>query len=121
MEKNHAAFEIQGSEEMIAGYVAAVILSESDCRLAATALGRTFVQTGDWSTSPPGCLDATSGDGRGLFFNTHSTGGVHPHQQVVCFVQGACMCAFRSVFGLSQELLKIWDELESTFGRTIGV
>jgi hypothetical protein len=50
----------------------ALISEESECKAAATALGKLpYHESGAWENAPRGCLF----DVRGTFYNTHATGG----------------------------------------------
>jgi hypothetical protein len=50
----------------------ALISKESECKAAATALGKLpYHESGAWGNAPRGCLF----DVRGAFYNTHATGG----------------------------------------------
>ena len=50
----------------------ALISKESECKAAATALGKLpYHESGAWENAPRGCLF----DVRGTFYNTHATGG----------------------------------------------
>merc|ERR1711988_571906 len=71
----------QGENGCPSGYD--LIASETECRAAATAVGEEFAMTGNWATSPAGCLTSKF-DGRGAFFNAHETGSAHSRQATIC-------------------------------------
>merc|ERR1719422_1033998 len=66
------------------------ITSESKCQAAAKALGKAWSSAGSWHTSPKGCL-TSEWDGRGVYYNQHSTGQSHAHQAPICKEAAACI------------------------------
>ena len=58
-----------------------------DCRNAAVELGMSFTQSGDWPSSPKGCL-TSEWDGREIFFNENAIGSGHGDQAPICFKNG---------------------------------
>jgi len=56
--------------------------TEAQCTSAATVLGYTYTQSGNWETQPKGCFVFT-GNGK-VYFNTHETGGTNPGTTPIC-------------------------------------
>ena len=59
------------------------ITSLDDCKSAAQFFDMNFGATGGWSSSPKGCI-TSEWDGRGVYYNTHSTGNQHNAQAQIC-------------------------------------
>ena len=71
----------RGTNECPSGYFE--IADEEGCKLAASALAMSYVQQGSFAGSPKGCL-TSEWDGRGVFYNTHTTGNAHSDQARIC-------------------------------------
>ena len=70
------------------------LIDVHDCRNAAVELGMSFIQSGDWSGSPKGCL-TSEWDGREIFFNRNAIGSEHADQAPICFDKGIILLFFK--------------------------
>jgi len=78
-----AKFVVGGRHQTVCPSGFGPITHESDCKVAAKALGKSYVAAGSWVTSPKGCL-TSEWDGRGVYFNSHATGSAHADQAPIC-------------------------------------
>ena len=63
--------------------------TEQRCQAVVAYLGLTWKRSEYARGRPQGCYEATSGDGAGVYFNRHGTGGVKGTARPICQVCAA--------------------------------